>query len=53
MPVDVVGDGFGQGPGNPEPGQLPGPPVMDERLIMDNVLVPALGWNRRFHLDLQ
>ena len=42
MPVHVIGDGFGERPGDPLSGQLPGPPFVDERLIVVNGLVPAL-----------
>jgi uncharacterized protein YecE (DUF72 family) len=42
VPVHVIGDGFGQRPGDPQPGQLPGPPVVGERLMVINALVPAL-----------
>ena len=42
MPVDVVGDRFGERPGDPQPGELPGPPVVNQRLIVVDGLVPAL-----------
>src|SRR5271170_4729038 len=47
VPVDLVGDGFSEGPGDPEPDQLPGPPVVDERLLVVDALVvhlPSPGW---------
>jgi uncharacterized protein YecE (DUF72 family) len=46
VPVHVIGDGFGERPGDPQSGQLPGPPVVDERLIVVNSLVPALVHDR-------
>jgi len=42
MPVDVVGDRFGERPGNPQPGELPGPPVVNQRFIVVDGLVPVL-----------
>jgi uncharacterized protein YecE (DUF72 family) len=42
VPVHVIGDGFGERPGDSQSGQLPGPPVVDERLIHVNGLVPAV-----------
>jgi uncharacterized protein YecE (DUF72 family) len=42
VPVHVIGDGFGERPGDPQPGQLPGSPVVGERLVVVNALVPAL-----------
>jgi uncharacterized protein YecE (DUF72 family) len=46
VPVHVIGDGFGERQGDPQSGQLPGPPVVDERLIVVNALVPALVHDR-------
>jgi len=53
MPVHVVGDGFGQGPGEPQPDELGRPPVVELALVDD--LVPgettgvtrsaSLGWS--------
>ena len=45
MPVHVIGDGFGERPGDPELGQLAGPPVM-HRLALVDALVPAVGRDR-------
>src|SRR5580693_4207829 len=42
VPVHVIGDGLGGRRGDPQSGQLPGPPVVDERLIVVKGLVPAL-----------
>src|ERR1700733_14737800 len=39
VPVHVVGDGFGQGPGEPQPGQLGRAPVVELSLVDD--LVPG------------
>ncbi|HEV2257066.1 MAG TPA: DUF72 domain-containing protein [Streptosporangiaceae bacterium] len=46
MPVHVIGDGFGERPRDPQSGQLPGPPVVDERLVVVNALVLALVHDR-------
>jgi uncharacterized protein YecE (DUF72 family) len=48
VPVHVIGDGFGEGPGDPEQGELAGPPVM-HRLVLVDALVPAAG-RVRLHL---
>src|SRR5271170_2651632 len=42
VPVDVVGHGFGERFRDPQFRQLPGAPVVNERLILVNGLVPAL-----------
>jgi len=48
MPVHVIGDGFGERPGDSEPGELAGPPVV-HRLVRFDALVPAAG-RVRLHL---
>ncbi len=42
VPVDVIGNGFGERFRDPQFRQLPGPPVVNKRLILVNALVPAL-----------
>jgi hypothetical protein len=46
MPVDVVGDGFSKRLGDAEPGQLPGPPVVDDQLLAIDSLVALVSRNR-------
>jgi uncharacterized protein YecE (DUF72 family) len=46
MPVHVIGDGFGDPSGDAQAGQLPGPPVVDNRLLAVNGLVHVLVHDR-------
>jgi len=38
----VISDGFGKRPGDPQPGELAGPPVV-YRLVLVDALVPDVG----------
>src|SRR5580692_1061094 len=42
VPVDVIGNGLGERSRDPQFRELPGPPVVDERLVVIDGLVPAL-----------